>query len=110
MVSIRFSVLSGYVQHANQGAIHALFYFNSAFIFECFEERKDSVPAPIPTFGKVTNLSQKGNANTPVKVQVNLCFLSVDEVKKRLVTGRFVRQRLTQKVDKFVAHRQIKAI
>ena len=110
MVSTRFCVLSGYVQHTNQGAIHALFYLNSTLIFERFEERKDSVPAPIPAFGKVTDLSQKRNANTPVKVQVNLCFLSVDEVKERLVTRRFVRQRLTQKTDKAVAHRQIKAI
>ena len=80
MVSIRFCVLSGYDQYTNQGAIHALFDLYCTLIFESFEDRKHRVPAPIPAFGKVTDLSQKGDVNTSVKIQVNLCFLSVDEV------------------------------
>ena len=81
-----FCVLTRDVQHADERAVLALFHLNSAIVFERFEERKDGVSAPVPAFGKVTDLGKKRYADTTIKVLIHLHFLFGDEVLKRLET------------------------
>ena len=80
------------VLHKNQRAIRALFHLNYVLIFECFEERKDRVPAPFPLFGEVADLSEKRNADASVVVRFELRYLSADKILESLETRRSVRQ------------------